>query len=140
MQDRFLKNDSNSHSVEANNRLHPSNLRVGASPSLPSLVSNILRLASAILFREKGAVCLAILSGTDTPSSSTASHVGAAVFDIGTEGLICVTVAAVAGVGVERLRIRHGHGSKKNDGRDELHFDLAVAGNISSLNWMGFRR
>lgn len=109
-------------SVKANNRLHPSNLRVGTSPSLASVVSNILGTATAILLREEGAVSSAASTGTDTPRSSTASDVGTSVLDVGAKGLVCVAVTAVASVRVERFGVCHGRGGGEDDSWEELHF------------------
>ena len=86
------------------------------------MVADILTLAAAVLLRKEGAVGPAPSAGTNTPRSSTASDVGTTVLDISAEGLVCVAVAVVAGVSVEGLCVRHGHGGEKGDCEEELHF------------------
>lgn len=86
------------------------------------MVTNVLTLAAAVLLREEGAVGPAPSAGTNTPRSSTTPDVGTTVLDIGAEGLVCVAVAVVAGVSVEGLCVRHGHGGEKGDCGEGLHF------------------
>lgn len=99
-----------------------------------------MTLAAAVLLRKESAVCPAPSAGTNTPRSSNASDVGTTVLDIGAEGLVCVAVAVVAGVSVEGLCVRHGYGGKEGDCGEELHFELPVAGIVSSLYKIGGRR
>lgn len=89
--------------IEAKNRVHPANVRVGATPGLTLVMTNILRRTAAVLPSEQGAVGAAFLPSTNTERSSTAVEIGASPLDAGSQTLEGLAATAVAGVGVKRV-------------------------------------
>jgi hypothetical protein len=90
-------------SSETENRVRPSNLRVGATPGLALVKTNVLRRPAAVFSGEQGVVDTAFLASTNTERSGTALEVGASSFDAGSQALKGVAAAAIAGVCVERV-------------------------------------
>lgn len=89
--------------IEAKNRVHPSHVRVGATPGLTLVMTNILRRTAAVLSSEQGTIGAAVLAGTNTKRSSTAVEVGASPLDAGSQALEGVAATSITGVCVERV-------------------------------------
>lgn len=104
----------------AKNRVNPTNVRVGAAPSLTGMNPNTLRGAGAVPTCEECAVGVGVLVSAGAPRCSTRVEVGAAVFDIASKGLERVTSAVVACVGVETVsRLDCGRGDKEQNRRSD---------------------
>lgn len=58
--------------MEAKNRIHPSNVGVGATPALTLVMTNILGSTTAVFASEQGAVGATFLASTNTERSSPA--------------------------------------------------------------------
>ncbi|KAJ5526374.1 hypothetical protein N7494_013024 [Penicillium frequentans] len=106
--------------MEAKNRIHPSNVGVGATPGLTLVMTNILRRTTAVLASEQGAVGATFLACTDTKRSSPAVEVGAGSLDAGSQALEGVAATAIAGVCVERVGGCQRSVADQENGREKI--------------------